>query len=148
MNINLIIFTENDGRFVRYITCSEDTSSAQASQGEIAANANGKTYAEAEYTYYDIQTNLVVDMPPKPGEWFRFDYQLKQWVIDEYSAGIEAKRTRQLLLQQSDWTDTASAPERLGSMLYDQWQEYRQTLRDITEQTGYPINIVWPIPPT
>lgn len=27
------------------------------------------------------------------------------------------------------------------------WIEYRQALRDVTSQTGFPNNILWPIPP-
>jgi hypothetical protein len=58
-----------------------------------------------------------------------------------------ARAQRNLLLQQSDWTDTASASARLGQELYNQWQIYRQALRDITDQPGYPYDIVWPTPP-
>jgi hypothetical protein len=53
---------------------------------------------------------------------------------------------RNKLLIESDWTDTASAPFRLGEVLYQQWQTYRQALRDITTQAD-PFNIVWPVPP-
>ena len=28
------------------------------------------------------------------------------------------------------------------------WTEYRQALRDIPEQSGFPNNVVWPIKPT
>jgi hypothetical protein len=54
---------------------------------------------------------------------------------------------RQALLEASDWTDTVSAPARLGQALYQSWQTYRQELRDVTNQPGYPNNIVWPTPP-
>ena len=53
---------------------------------------------------------------------------------------------RKQLLQESDWTDTVSAQTRLTN--YAEWQTYRQALRDIPTQTGYPIDIVWPTPPT
>lgn len=53
---------------------------------------------------------------------------------------------RNKLLLESDWTDTASAPFRLGDEVYQQWQTYRQALRDITNQAD-PFNIVWPVPP-
>lgn len=53
---------------------------------------------------------------------------------------------RNLLLAQSDWTDTASAPARLGSTVYEAWQVYRQALRDVTEQAD-PFAIVWPASP-
>jgi hypothetical protein len=50
-------------------------------------------------------------------------------------------------LQESVCTDTASAPTRLGQTLYAQWQTYRQALRDVPTQSGYPVNVVWPTPP-
>lgn len=61
--------------------------------------------------------------------------------------GGKTRSRRNRLLQESDWTDTASAPARLGSTLYDQWQTYRQALRDITSQPGFPFEVVWPAPP-
>jgi hypothetical protein len=54
---------------------------------------------------------------------------------------------RQSLLIGSDWTDTLSAHDRLGETLYQQWQTYRQALRDITSQPGFPADIVWPTAP-
>jgi hypothetical protein len=62
--------------------------------------------------------------------------------------GRKVRRRREQLLQDSDWTDTVSAPGRLGQVLYDQWQTYRQALRDVTEQAGFPFEVVWPTPPT
>ena len=57
----------------------------------------------------------------------------------------EAIGKRNLLLQESDWTDTVSAQSRLHN--YDEWQVYRQELRDIPLQSGYPTDISWPVPP-
>ena len=59
----------------------------------------------------------------------------------------EAKTKRKELLLRSDWTDTASAPLRLGEALYTAWQVYRQALRDVPTQPGYPQEVVWPNPP-
>lgn len=56
------------------------------------------------------------------------------------------RRKRSALLAQSDWTDTASAPARLGQTVYDAWQSYRQALRDITLQSD-PFQLNWPIAP-
>ena len=49
---------------------------------------------------------------------------------------------RQMLLQQSDWTQLPDVP--LATK--ETWAIYRQTLRDITEQTD-PFNINWPVRP-
>jgi len=53
----------------------------------------------------------------------------------------QAKAHRVILLEACDWTqlrDTKTSKE---------WTEYRQALRDITKQEGYPQNIVWPTAP-
>ena len=59
----------------------------------------------------------------------------------------EVKVERNVRLVSSDWTDTVSASVRLGNALYTSWQTYRQALRDITEQPGFPDAVVWPTPP-
>ena len=57
------------------------------------------------------------------------------------------KKQRDTLLSESDWTDTLSAKNRLGDKLYDKWQDYRQKLRDVTKQAGYPDKVEWPNKP-
>jgi hypothetical protein len=79
--------------------------------------------------------------------------QIFDWVdtrtSDEiYQSTANSVRTqRNILLQSSDWTDTFSAPDRLGQNVYQNWQTYRQALRDITTQSGYPFSVIWPTPP-
>lgn len=59
----------------------------------------------------------------------------------------EARAKRDSLLTASDWTDTLSAKARLGDATYRAWQDYRQALRDVTKQPGFPQTIVWPSAP-
>jgi hypothetical protein len=96
--------------------------------------------------YHDIDTNMPVDMPVKPSEYYKFDYTTKSWVVDTEQAARAAVAQRQQLLANSDWTDTVSAQARLGAT-YATWQTYRQALRDITAQSGYPTTIEWPTAP-
>lgn len=62
-------------------------------------------------------------------------------------AWTAARIRRDGLLRASDWTDTASAPARLGAQVYNAWQAYRQALRDITLQPD-PFDIDWPERPS
>jgi len=96
---------------------------------------------------YCLADGTLVDMPDKPSDAYKFNYATKQWEPDAEWAQTIVLSKRLTLLQESDWTDTASAPTRLGQTLYAQWQTYRQALRDIPEQSGYPLNVVWPTPP-
>jgi hypothetical protein len=54
----------------------------------------------------------------------------------------EVLSQRNALLQSSDWTQLPDAP-------VDQtaWAFYRQSLRDITDQPGYPTEVIWPKAP-
>jgi hypothetical protein len=56
----------------------------------------------------------------------------------------EVRETRNLLLQQSDWTQFQDSPI-TGSKLTE-WQTYRQQLREITSQSN-PFNLFWPVRP-
>jgi hypothetical protein len=47
------------------------------------------------------------------------------------------------LLAKSDWTQLPDVP----LVTKEAWAAYRQALRDITEQTSYPQEVVWPNPP-
>lgn len=49
------------------------------------------------------------------------------------------------LLSNCDWTQLADAP--LIQVEKDAWATYRQELRDVTNQEGFPLNVVWPNPP-
>jgi len=58
---------------------------------------------------------------------------------------LEAVRIeRSKLLADCDWTQLPDAPLPVG--LKQEWADYRQALRDITEQAD-PFSIVWPVAP-
>jgi hypothetical protein len=60
---------------------------------------------------------------------------------DELSAA--ARIQRNALLTATDWTQAADVPQATK----DLWTTYRQALRDVPEQSGFPTNIVWPVKP-
>lgn len=59
------------------------------------------------------------------------------------SAEYHARQERNTRLAKSDWTQVADAPVDRG-----QWAAYRQALRDIGAQPGFPFNVAWPTTPT
>lgn len=61
-----------------------------------------------------------------------------------HEAGVvRAERNR--LLRDSDWTQLAdSTLDETGMVL---WQAYRQALRDVPQQAGFPLAVDWPIRP-
>jgi len=50
------------------------------------------------------------------------------------------------LLSSSDWIVIRATDQ--GTPIPKDWQTYRQALRDIPTQSGYPFNVVWPTAPT
>jgi hypothetical protein len=62
---------------------------------------------------------------------------------DELAAVARAKRDE--LLAASDWTQLPDSP--LSSDVRSAWAAYRQALRDVTGQEGFPGVIVWPVAP-
>jgi hypothetical protein len=54
----------------------------------------------------------------------------------------EARSKRNTLLAASDWTQIPDAPVDQAA-----WATYRQALRDITAQAGFPESIDWPVQP-
>lgn len=54
----------------------------------------------------------------------------------------DIRNKRNYLLDKSDWTQVDDSPvDKIA------WATYRQQLRDITLQTGFPTDVVWPTKP-
>jgi hypothetical protein len=88
----------------------------------------------------------VIPLPPKPSTGaYVFDYFKKEWVEDTQEQESEVLTKRNFLLQQSDWTQIPNNP--LTPEVQNEWAVYRQELRDVTSQSGYPFNVIWPTPP-
>lgn len=60
----------------------------------------------------------------------------------EAIAAAEIRAERDRLLDASDWTQAADAPVDQAA-----WATYRQALRDVPQQAGFPQNVTWPTEP-
>ena len=60
-------------------------------------------------------------------------------------ASNEVIAKRDALLYASDWTQIPNNP--LTPAEQQSWATYRQELRDVTSEAGYPFNVTWPIAP-
>jgi hypothetical protein len=56
----------------------------------------------------------------------------------------EARAKRDNLLVTSDWTEST---ERLSLSVKANWATYRDSLRNISDQAGFPYEITWPVSP-
>lgn len=99
-------------------------------------------YVEGDNFYVE---GHLIKIPEKPNSYSKFKYENKSWEIDENLLIILIGNQRLEKLTQSDWTDTVTAQTRLTN--WQEWQDYRQALRDITKQAGYPLDVIWPEQP-
>lgn len=58
---------------------------------------------------------------------------------------MQIRAQRNSLLTLCDWTQLPDAP--LTAEQKQEWAEYRQALRDVPEQTGFPDAVIWPSTP-
>lgn len=59
------------------------------------------------------------------------------------AAEVRAERNQKL--KDSDWTQLADAT--LSPETIEAWAAYRQALRDVPSQAGFPMEVVWPTQP-
>lgn len=85
-------------------------------------------------------TSTVLDI--KTGELITSTYEedVVEPSLEELASSVRAKRDS--LLAASDWTQVADAPVDQAA-----WAAYRQALRDIPSQEGFPVSVVWPNKP-
>ena len=79
----------------------------------------------------------------KIGDKWYTKYSIKQQdkkQIDDNQAN-NIRNRRNNLIKESDWRAVSDR------QLEPEWKEYRQALRDISEQEGFPHDVEWPVDP-
>jgi hypothetical protein len=95
----------------------------------------------APYQYAQRDGVIEID-----GKWFT--HYVAAEPDDEGKATMDAAQAQRVrdsrtkLLSNCDWTQLPDAPVDAAA-----WATYRQDLRDITSQAGFPWNITWPTEP-
>jgi len=90
-----------------------------------------------------------VDYGPVPvrenGKWFLLptvrEFSAEQLADRHASAAASVRSTRSMLLAETDWTALSDV------IIIPEMATYRQALRDITSQPGFPHNVSWPVKP-
>ncbi len=129
----------------------------------VVAIADEFTIVENVYVSGIISTGIstergrVEDVPPCPDLFVPFAWKIVEgsWEIADIYAieqahflakeakGNEVRAERDKLLAESDWTQL---PDVVLSNKED-WTKYRQDLRDISKQEGFPYSVVFPTKP-
>ena len=96
--------------------------------------------------YHATPNGNVPFTPEEEAEW---DAQEAAWIAgadDRAAEAVRAKRDK--LLAECDWVTVKAvdqnAADNLGIQVPQVWLDYRQALRDITAQEGFPHNVIWP----
>lgn len=86
----------------------------------------------------------TVKVPVRPSPFHEWDGS--SWVeisaMKNEQATSAARAQRNALLAASDWTQIPDAPVDKVA-----WAAYRQALRDIPQQNGFPDSVTWPSKP-
>ena len=122
-------------------------------KSELFLTEDGSTYAlnseNSNGTYSGIgAVPMWLTTTARPSQYHSWDGS--QWIIreeedmqrlDDLSDSV--RQQRDVLIAQSDWTQLDDSPYK-GDVA---WLTYRQELRDITLQQGFPESVVWPTSP-
>lgn len=117
-------------------------------EANLAGNLLVKV-VEQPQPVYDAKTQTVVQnaQPVMFGEEWVLGWTVLPLTSEQQaaataqkSASVRMERTQKL--KDSDWTQVADAPVDKAA-----WATYRQSLRDITSQAGFPWTVNWPVQP-
>ena len=108
----------------------------QYSQAQGVELVNGKWYTK--YVLGPTFIDTVVDGVTTTAAEHETAYKAQK----DAEQAKSVRSTRDAKLAECDWTQVADAPVDKAI-----WATYRQALRDITAQTGFPWTITWPDAP-
>jgi hypothetical protein len=135
--MNYTIYSSITGQILRNVQTIDINIQLQPDEAYVEGFVDGALYY--------IENSQPVAIPAQPSQYAVFDYTTKQWVLSPNLAIAEVSQKRSTLLYASDWTQIPNNP--LTTAQQQAWATYRQELRDIPQQSGYPYNVVWPTPP-
>ena len=131
------IFPYDTGSFLRD---NPNTSFPKPISDETLADYGVYPVTQTSKPEHDAITHIAKPSAPEliDGAW------TQGWTVEPRTdADTRARQHRNRLLAASDWTQVQDAPVDQAA-----WATYRQALRDITEQAGFPETIDWPVQPT
>lgn len=132
---------------IRYGEAPDSDIQDQAANDEVAV-----AVSQGQMANFNLYTNILENAPETTGDfvskmtYYTDDGTLGFFLASAISSEVSIRQQRDILLRDSDWTQLADAP--LTATKKGQWATYRQALRDITSQPGYPGNVTWPTAPS
>jgi len=112
---------------------------------EMLASYAVYPYTRPAVPEYDNLSSKVVDgnfEQDTVGNW-SLPYVVEQQPLEQAERNIRSRRDN--FLQETDWIVIKSYER--GANIPAEWELYRQALRDITSQAGFPYSVEWPTKP-
>ena len=95
-------------------------------------------------TTVNVSTGEIVQIPYTTEEQAEYDTKKAAWDAGaDTRKAAEVRAERNAKLAATDWTQGADTPQATK----DKYAPYRQALRDVTAQAGFPWTITWPDAP-
>lgn len=98
-----------------------------------------KQTTEVPPAYYDPATHVAERTTTETEDEIVISWVIREKSESEVAADVRRRRDELLVL-----TDTTAFQDRVMS---DEMRDYRQALRDIPEQAGFPASVIWPVQP-
>lgn len=94
-----------------------------------------------------LEDAVLQDPVCENGQWVQhwqivpLGAEAAQEKMERLASDVRIKRDQ--LLQETDWTQFKDIPDSTSII----WQSYRQLLRDVPQQPGFPHDVIWPVKP-
>ena len=95
---------------------------------------------QTERPVYDDTVSTLIDSVELVNEKW-----IQKWIVENLSeelAILNVRRKRNRLLSDTDFLALSDG------VLTEEWAAYRQALREVPQQTGFPFEVVWPVKPS
>jgi hypothetical protein len=97
------------------------------------------TTPPAENYTFNLERTAIKESGKWVEKWLQTPASPEQVQQRTAASTRDARQKRNQLLADCDWTQLPDAPVETAT-----WATYRQELRDITKQVGFPWEIIWP----
>ena len=140
-------FIGHSGGQIVFATQSPAYYEFAAPDGMTIVEVDAKVYAQVSPTVgqlkFRVEGEEFIPIAEPPSEYHVWDWTALAWIQDRALAENAVRLKRATLLAASDWTQLPDVPLDTKAA----WATNRQALRDITEQDGFPFNVIWPTAP-
>lgn len=140
-------FIGHSGGRIVFATQSPAYYEFTAPDGMTIVEVDAETYDRVMPTVGQLKFRVdgeeFIPIPEPPSEYHVWDWPSLAWIQDRALAENAVRLKRARLLTASDWTQLPDVPLETKAA----WATYRQWLRDITDQAGFPFDVVWPVAP-